>query len=37
MRPDQDRGWLEAYLIRARAAHPDRLPPIEKAVRPVES
>jgi xylose isomerase len=21
-------GWLEAYLIRARAAHPDRLPPL---------
>lgn len=27
-RPDQARGWLEAYLIRARAAHPDRLPPL---------
>lgn len=26
--PDQARGWLEAYLIRARAAHPDRLPPL---------
>lgn len=28
--PDQARGWLEAYLIRARAAHPDRLPPLPK-------
>src|SRR5690606_20995229 len=26
--PVQNRGWLEAYLIRARAAHPDRLPPM---------
>jgi len=26
--PDKARGWLEAYLIRARAAHPDRLPPL---------
>ncbi len=24
--PDQSRGWLESYLIRARATHPDRLP-----------
>lgn len=24
--PDQARGWLEAYLIRARAPHPERLP-----------
>jgi len=28
--PDQARGWLEAYLIRARAAHPDKLPPLAK-------
>jgi xylose isomerase len=26
MNPDKARGWLEAYLIRARAPHPDRLP-----------
>ena len=26
--PDRARGWLEAYLVRARAAHPDRLPPL---------
>lgn len=24
--PDQARGWLEAYLIRQRAPHPERLP-----------
>jgi xylose isomerase len=24
--PDKARGWLEAYLIRARASHPERLP-----------
>ena len=24
-RPDQSRGWLEGYLIRARAPHPERL------------
>lgn len=24
--PDQARGWLEAYLVRARAPHPERLP-----------
>jgi xylose isomerase len=28
--PDQARGWLEAYLIRARASHPDKLPPLAK-------
>jgi xylose isomerase len=28
--PDQARGWLEAYLIRARAAHPEKLPPLSK-------
>ena len=32
MKPDQKRGWIEAYLIRARASHPDRLPPLERAV-----
>jgi xylose isomerase len=26
--PDKARGWLEAYLIRARASHPDRLSPL---------
>jgi xylose isomerase len=26
--PDRARGWLEAYLVRARAAHPDRLAPL---------
>jgi len=26
--PDKARGWLEAYLVRARAPHPDRLPPL---------
>ena len=26
--PDQTRGWLEAYLIRARASHPERLAPL---------
>ncbi len=35
MNPDADRGWLEAYLIRQRAAHPDRLPPLDRAVRPL--
>lgn len=28
--PDKARGWLEAYLIRARAPHPDRLPPLPR-------
>jgi xylose isomerase len=27
-RPDRNRGWLEAYLIRARASRPDLLPPL---------
>ncbi len=27
-RPDKARGWLEAYLIRARAANPERLTPL---------
>jgi xylose isomerase len=26
--PDKARGWLEAYLVRSRAARPDRLPPL---------
>lgn len=26
--PDKSRGWLEAYLIRQRAPHPDKLPPL---------
>lgn len=26
--PDKARGWLEAYLVRARAPHPDRLSPL---------
>ena len=26
--PDKARGWLEAYLVRARAPHPGRLPPL---------
>ncbi|MGH2524609.1 MAG: xylose isomerase, partial [Anaerolineales bacterium] len=26
--PDKARGWLEAYLIRARAPHPEKLPPL---------
>lgn len=31
-RPDEHRGLIEAMLIRARAPHPDRLPPIEDAL-----
>lgn len=30
--PDITRGWLEAYLVRARAARPDRLPPLAPLV-----
>ena len=26
--PDKARGWIEAYLIRARASHPERLHPL---------
>lgn len=26
--PDKTRGWLEAYLVRARAPHPERLTPL---------
>ena len=33
IKPDQTRGRLEAYLIRARAPHPERLAPLEKAVQ----
>lgn len=29
MKPDASRGWLEAYLIRARASNPGALPPLE--------
>ena len=32
MHPDRARGWLEAYLVRARAPHPDRLPPLSRLV-----
>ena len=28
--PDKSRGWLEAYLIRARAAHPEKLSALPK-------
>jgi len=34
-KPDRHRGWLEAYLIRARSPHPERLPPLAEAVRTV--
>ncbi|MHC4947776.1 MAG: TIM barrel protein [Planctomycetota bacterium] len=30
--PDRARGWLEAYLVRARAARPGRLAPLERPV-----
>jgi xylose isomerase len=26
--PDKARGWLEAHLVRARAAHPEKLGPL---------
>jgi xylose isomerase len=29
--PDKARGWLEAYLIRKRASHPEKLPPLPAA------
>ncbi|MBL8878004.1 MAG: hypothetical protein JNG88_02700 [Phycisphaerales bacterium] len=32
-RPDRNRGWLEAYLIRARASRPERLPKLEPVNR----
>ncbi len=31
--PDRARGWLEAYLIRARAARPERLSPLRPLTR----
>lgn len=31
--PDRARGWLEAYLIRARAPHPEKLGPMPKLER----
>lgn len=31
--PAGHRGWIEAYLIRQRAPNPERLPPIEEALR----
>jgi xylose isomerase len=31
--PDRARGWLEAYLIRKRAMHPENLPPLEELQR----
>ena len=31
--PDRSRGWLEAYLIRARAARPGKLPPLPDLAR----
>jgi xylose isomerase len=33
-RPAAHRGWLEAYLLRARAPQGSKLPPIDEAVRP---
>jgi xylose isomerase len=30
LKPDRSRGWLEAYLIRARASRPDALPSLER-------
>ncbi|MDQ3706031.1 MAG: TIM barrel protein [Chloroflexota bacterium] len=35
--PDKARGWLEAYLIRARASHPDRLSPLPPVREPQAS
>jgi xylose isomerase len=32
MQPQNKRGWIEAYLIRARATNPDRLPPLEETL-----
>lgn len=36
MRPQDHRGWLEAYLIRQRAADPRSLPPIDDALRTLD-
>jgi len=30
--PENARGWLESYLIRARTTHPEKLPPLEKLI-----
>jgi xylose isomerase len=30
LHPDRSRGWLEAYLVRARASHPERLRPLPR-------
>jgi xylose isomerase len=35
MKPGEARGWIEAYLIRARAPHGSKLPPIDDALRTV--
>ena len=32
IKPGENRGWMEAYLIRARAPHGSNLPPIEDAL-----
>jgi xylose isomerase len=32
MKPHEKRGWIEAYLIRARSSNPDRLPSIEETL-----
>ena len=29
-KPDTNRGWVEAYLVRARAPHPERLSPLAR-------
>lgn len=29
-RPDRNRGWLDGYLVRARASRPERLAPLER-------
>jgi xylose isomerase len=34
-KPDEHRGWLEAYLIRVRAPQGISLPPIDEAVDPI--
>ena len=34
MNPDKARGWLEAYLTRARAPHPERLSPLARPSQP---
>jgi xylose isomerase len=26
--PEKARGWIEAYLLRARTPHPEKLPPL---------